>query len=193
MNKYHTISLNEYDQWISVSGDSNKPLLLVLHGGPGTPCMSLFRKWNKPLLDDFLVVTWDQRGTGRSFDKMLDKATLSVSQLVKDTHQLTNYLKDTYKKEKIYLMGHSFGATLGLKVVHESPEDYYAYFGVSQFVNARKNEASCYKWLLEEATKRKDKGAIKVLKKIGAPADGFYRGGLKMTMKTQVKYQPSCA
>ncbi len=185
MKAYHSLTLNGYDQWISVIGDQSKPLLLILHGGPGSPCMAFFRKWNQPLLDDFLVVTWDQRGTGRSYSKSLDVSTLTTDQIVKDTHALTNYLQETYKRDKIYIMGHSFGATLGLRVIHEQPENYHAYFAISQFVNARENEAECYKWLVSEANKRKDLKALKILKKVEPPVDGFYKGGLKDTMKAK--------
>ena len=48
IKEYFSIELNGLSQWISITGDENKPVLLLLHGGPGTPCMNLFRKWNKP-------------------------------------------------------------------------------------------------------------------------------------------------
>lgn len=185
MNIYKAITINDSEQWIAVNGDPHKPLLLLLHGGPGTPCMTFFRKWNAPFLDDFLVVTWDQRGTGRSFNKSLDPSTLSVDQIVADTHTLTNYLKETFNKDKIYILGHSFGATVGLKVISEKPENYHAYFAVSQFINAEKNEAESYNWLLKEAEKRDDKKALRTLKKIGAPIDGFYKDGLSGTIKAK--------
>ncbi|MBI9103499.1 MAG: alpha/beta hydrolase [Spirochaetales bacterium] len=185
MDEYFSIIINDSTQWLAIRGDKNKPVLLILHGGPGTPSMNLFRKWNKPLEKDFLVVTWDQRGTGRSNSKDLDRDSLTINQLVEDTCSLTIYLKDQYKKDKIYLMGHSFGTTLALKTIIRYPDDYAAYFGISQFVNASKNESSCYDWLLHEAEARNDKKGLKMLLSVGRPVDGFYKSGLKGTVKVK--------
>lgn len=182
---YGAVEVNGVNQWISVRGDIEKPLMLILHGGPGTPCMSLFRTKSKHLLDDFLVATWDQRGTGRSHYKNMDISKLKVAQIVKDTHAVTQHLKKQYNKEKIYLMGHSFGATVGLQASYERPQDYHAYLGVSQFVNATENELQCYNMVKKEAIKNNDKKDLETLQKIGQPIEGFYKGGLKHTIKVK--------
>lgn len=75
----------------------------------------------------------------RSNTKELDKASMNLNQLISDTHELIVYLKLKFSKEKIYIMGHSFGATLALKTISKYPEDYAAYFGISQFVNTTEN------------------------------------------------------
>ncbi|MGL1890880.1 MAG: alpha/beta hydrolase [Spirochaetaceae bacterium] len=185
IKEYFQMDLNGCRQWISITGNTDKPVLLLLHGGPGTPSMNLFRMWNKPLLRDFLVITWDQRGTGRSNIKTLDPNTLTIDQLVSDTNQLTLYLKERFNREKIYLMGHSFGATLGLKTVAKYSKNYEAYFGISQFVNTTENEKSCYNWVKAEAERRNDSSALKLLNIIGEPVEGFYINGLKDTMKVK--------
>lgn len=185
INEYFAKEINGAYQWISISGDETKPVLLLLHGGPGTPSMNLYRKWNKPLLDDFLLVTWDQRGTGRSNTKELDRSTLTLNQLIEDTHTLTQYLKERFNQSSIYIMGHSFGATLALKTISMYPDDYCAYFGISQFVNAAENESSCYRWVKSEAQKRNDIKAMKILQQTGEPIDGFYKAGLKSTIKVK--------
>jgi len=182
---YGAVNINGLDQWISVRGDKSKPLILILHGGPGTPCMSLFRKKSEHLLDDFLVATFDQRGTGRSHYKNIDVSTLTVAQIVKDIHAVTEYLKKEYSKDKIYLMGHSFGATVGLQASYERPQDYHAYLGVSQFINTTKNEQVCYDMVKEIAEQKGNKKDLAMLEAIGTPVDGFYKGGLKHTVKVK--------
>jgi pimeloyl-ACP methyl ester carboxylesterase len=74
------------DQWITIRGqDRSNPVLLVLHGGPGSPESYLVRQF-LPLERHFVVVQWDQRGSGKTLgraggpvDPNLDIATESRS------------------------------------------------------------------------------------------------------------------
>jgi proline iminopeptidase len=170
------------DQWISIrANDDSKPVLLMLHGGPGTPSMSLFRKYNRPLRDHFVMVTWDQRGTGRSFSKDIPVESMTMEQLIRDAHEVTEYAKDRFTTDRVFILGHSWGATLAMQVIDRKPDDYLAYFGVSQFVNADRNEAESYEFALRKAIEHEDKRSLRVLEKIGRPIEGFYAGGLKDT------------
>lgn len=178
MKDYFKLDMGGYPQQVSITGDERKPILLLLHGGPGTPCMSFFRQMNAPLLEDFLMVTWDQRGTGRSYSKKLDLSTITLNQIVQDTHLLTRYLLQRFKKDKLYILGHSFGATVALQVITEAPENYHAYFGVSQFVNTCKNEQHCYEGVMDLAKKANNHRAVKRLQAIGKPVQGFYSGNM---------------
>lgn len=182
MYDYFSMELGGTPQQIMISGDETKPVLLFCHGGPGTPTMSFLRKWNQPLMDMFLLITWDQRGCGRSNTKDLDPDTINIDTIRSDTHQLTAYIKQRFNREKIFIMGHSFGATLALSVIKEKPEDYYAYFAVSQFVNTAKNEKACYDFLVGEATKAGDKKVLRKLMDVGAPVDGYYKRPIKDLM-----------
>ena len=63
------VNINETEQWITIRGqDVNKPILLHLGmggpGGGGFATRSLF----EPLEKDFVVVSWDEPGTGKSFN-----------------------------------------------------------------------------------------------------------------------------
>ena len=170
-------------QWISIwAEDDTKPVLLMLHGGPGTPSMSLFRKYNGTLAKHFILVTWDQRGTGRSFSRNIPPQSMRMEQLIEDTHEITAYVQDRFAQKKIYILGHSFGATLALQVIDRYPKDYLAYFAVSQFVNATRNEAECYEFVLQKATECDDLKSLKTLRQVGRPVEGFYENGLKGTV-----------
>lgn len=162
--------------------DDTKPVLLMLHGGPGTPSMSMFRKYNRELAKHFILVTFDQRGTGRSYYKNIPPQTMTIEQLIEDTHEITMYIKKRFNQPKIFILGHSFGATLALQVIDRYPQDYLGYFAVSQFVNASRNETESYEFAMRLAKEHNDQKSIKKLKQIGTPQDGFYTGGLKATM-----------
>jgi pimeloyl-ACP methyl ester carboxylesterase len=104
--------------------------LLFLHGGPGASATIMFKKMNKELEKDFTVVCWGQRRAGISFIKKMDKAKLTVPQLIDDAHILIEYLCKCFSKEKIYLVGHSLGSRLGMYVVSMYPERIAGYISV---------------------------------------------------------------
>lgn len=129
------IKLGGMDQWILIRGnDVSNPVLLWLHGGPGAAQMPIAHHFDKNLEKDFIVVHWDQRGAGKSNPKDFDEQTMTFEQFITDAHELTQYLKRRFNTEKIYLVGHSWGTQLGIKMVQLYPEDYFAYIGIGQAV-----------------------------------------------------------
>ena len=133
VSKLEKLTLGGIEQWITVRGKQKElPILLYLHDGPGSPQTGAQRKYNAILEDYFLVVNWDQRGAGKSYTPHIPADTMNFEQLLSDAYELVLYLKDTYQKEKIFLMGHSFGAALGLLFAHRYPELIQAYIGINQ-------------------------------------------------------------
>jgi pimeloyl-ACP methyl ester carboxylesterase len=127
------LKIGGVNQWILIRGyDQTKPVLLFLRGGPGMPSMYLAHKFQPELERDFVVVHWDRRGAGKSFDAHLQISTLSVRQTLNDTYELTLMLRERFHKQRIYLVGHSWGSYLGLLAVHEHPEYYSAFIGMGQ-------------------------------------------------------------
>lgn len=140
INTLEKIALNGTPQWISIRGtDRSKPVLLFLHGGPGSANLALVRRQMPALEEHFVVVNWDQRGAGKSV-QIFSKQDLNAAQLHADTHALVEYLKSRFKVEKIYLAGFSWGTVLGLTYAAEHPENLHAYFGISQFINGLEGE-----------------------------------------------------
>lgn len=126
------------DQWILIRGyDQTKPVLLFLHGGPGMPSMYLAHEFQSELERDFVVVHWDRRGAGKSFDAHLQVSALSVRQTLNDTYELTRNLRERFHQQRIYLVGHSWGSYLGLLAVYEHPEYYSAFVGMGQPAGSR--------------------------------------------------------
>ncbi|MCC6613096.1 MAG: alpha/beta hydrolase [Anaerolineae bacterium] len=132
------------------SKDLSKPVLLFLHGGPGMPTYFLNRRYPADLENDFTVCWWEQRGAGLSYHAGMSAATLTVEQLIADTLEVTNYLRQRFGQDKIYLMGHSWGSFLGLQVAARTPEIYHAYIGISQVTYQLKSEKWAYDYMLQQ-------------------------------------------
>ncbi len=144
------VEIGGVDQWIMANGKSDDlPVLLWLHGGPGAAIMSGGRYFNGPLEDEFIVVHWDQRGAGKSNSEDIDESTLNVDQFVSDVESMTEYLKERFGKEKIFLMGHSWGSYIGILSVSKNPENYYGYIGISQIVALQEQQVLAHAELVK--------------------------------------------
>lgn len=172
------IEIGGVEQALLIRGkDVNNPVLLFVHGGPGTPYDGLAYRFQAPLEEKFVVVQWDQRGSGKSY-KGTPKEAITVEQILKDAHQVMQYLTKRFDKQKLYLVGHSWGSYLGMYLVQRHPELIHAYIGASQGVDMIEQERFSHNLALEEAQKRGDKKVQKRLKKIGEvpyenPRDAF--------------------
>jgi pimeloyl-ACP methyl ester carboxylesterase len=117
----------------------DNPVLLYLTGGPGGTDMGAIRR-DVTLEQNFTVVAWDQRGAGKSYSALDPTETFTVQQLVADTVEVTNYLRDRFDEDRIYLVGQSWGSTLGVLAVEQHPELYHALVGVGQMVSQRETD-----------------------------------------------------
>jgi pimeloyl-ACP methyl ester carboxylesterase len=129
------------------SKDAAHPVLLYLHGG--LPEYFLTDRYPTGLENDFTVVWWEQRGAGLSYGPGIPPETMTLEQFVADTLSVTDYLRDRFSKEKIYLMAHSGGTFIGLQAAARAPEAYHAYIGVAQVVHQRESERLAYEYMLE--------------------------------------------
>lgn len=162
-------------QWISIRGnDLRNPILLVLHGGPGSPEMPAAWTFQSPWEDYFTVVEWDQRGTGKTYEANSPArmaAGMTAQGMENDAAGLVSYLRQRFHKKKIFLMGHSWGTVLGVMLARDHPDWLYAYIGVGQVVNARDGERLGYEFALREAQAHHNRAAIDQLRAI-APYPG---------------------
>jgi pimeloyl-ACP methyl ester carboxylesterase len=85
--------------YLQVRGaDRTAPVLLWLHGGPGGAERPLFRYFNGGLERHFVVVYWDQRGAGRSFDAKADPDSANITQACRaSTESRLNVLIDSLR------------------------------------------------------------------------------------------------
>lgn len=159
-----------------VSNDESLPVLLFLHGGPGVVNRHSILSSHLDLLDSFTIATWDQRGTGGSYYNVSNDS-LTIKQLVEDAREVVEYLCKTFNKEKIFVIGGSWGSLLGIRLTYAYPEKIAAFVGFGQFVNGAKNEEISYQFTLDGAKQANDLDAIKQLEKVGPPVKGMYKGG----------------
>jgi len=167
-------SVGGISQWLLIRGrDVDNPVLLFLHGGPGSPEMPVMPGFSKELEERFIVVHWDQRGAGKTNHISIPKESFTIQQFINDAHELTGILKKRFDEDKIYLVGHSWGSLLGTLTAHRYPEDYHAYVGIGQCVDMQRNESISYNFALDQARKGENKRAARELESIGPPP---YRG-----------------
>ena len=176
------IELNGRAQWISVRGwDTNKPVLLFLAGGPGGTQMGAVRHELAELEKHFVVVGWDQPGSGKSYYAEKTR-NITVDTYVEDGHALTEYLKERFSREKIYLVGESWGSALGIFLAHKYPESYHALIGTAQMVDFAETERLDYAKAMELAKSKGDTAIVARLTKNGSPP--YY--GKDVTRKSAV-------
>jgi pimeloyl-ACP methyl ester carboxylesterase len=137
--------------------DVNAPILLYLHGG--MPDYFLTERYPSGLDELFTVVWLDQRGAGRSYDPA-ESGSASMSDMVADVLAFTEYLRERFSREQLYLMGHSGGSYLGIKVIEAKPDAYAAYIGVAQIANQKLSEKLSYDYILAAYAGRPDRKRI---------------------------------
>jgi pimeloyl-ACP methyl ester carboxylesterase len=173
------VPIGGIEQYISIRGeDRDNPVILFLHGGPGdatNPWGYLaFRSW----LKDFTVVQWDQRGAGRTLRKSGASIapTITIEHMTQDGVELADYLRKSLQKEKLILVGHSWGSILGLSMTKARPDLFYAFVGTGQVGDATRNYAVAYEALLTKARALKERTAVEELLAIGPPPYPDFRG-----------------
>jgi pimeloyl-ACP methyl ester carboxylesterase len=168
------IELGGVPQWLLVRGkDRSKPVLLYLHGGPGSAFIPFARQFSSRLEENFVVVHWDQRGAGKSCSDAVPDETLNLEQYLADTHELVLALRKRFGVEKIFLVGHSWGSVLGVLTVQRHPELFHAYVGLGQVVNMRRNEEISYRYVVDRARAEGNQEALDALEPIHPPYDSI--------------------
>ncbi len=165
------ITLGGLKQWIFIRGeDRNNPVLLVLHGGPGSPigCMPSSRTFDAELIKHFTVVHWDQRGAGKSYNRDTPIDSMTFDRLVEDCNESIDYLRNKLNTQKVFLIGYSAGSITGIKTAHKYPKKIHAYVGISQYINDYERERSWCNFIAEEAEKSGDVKIQNAIKARGA-------------------------
>jgi len=174
------IKLGNMKQFITIRGkNQSNPILLLLHGGPGTTQTHLFNTHNIKLENHYTLVNWEQRGAGKSYNKNIDSKTMTEKQFIQDTHELTMYLKQRFNKKKIFILGHSWGSHIGLLTAAKFPNDYHGYIAIGQSIDIKQSEDISYQNILKKAKEDNNHEAIDELLKFGPPRNGKYKGGIK--------------
>lgn len=142
-----TINIGGIEQYLYIRGQhTGNPVILFLHGGPGISMTPVLHTYQYEWEQDYTIVNWDQRNTGRTY--FLNKknaadvlATLSADRLVEDIHEITLYLAKRFNQQSIIIMGHSWGTIIGTMFVQRYPELTKAYISISQIVHLNEGAA----------------------------------------------------
>lgn len=165
INESMYIDINGSKQWINIYGeDLNNPVLLYLHGGPGSATSEIDYAFTRKWADIYTVVTWDQRNCGKSYDKSQNKIKLTKEIFMKDGKVLTEFIRSYLGVDKISILGHSWGSIYGANLVLEYPDYYNFFIGCGQLVDAVENEEA----FILEARKwaKDDEETLKLIEKI---------------------------
>lgn len=179
-----TVRIGGHDQALLLRGHSaDNPVLLYLSGGPGQSDLPYSRVLFADLAQDFVVVSWDQRGTGKSYAALHPASTLTLDRAVSDVIEVTEYLRQRFGEEKIYLLGESWGSTLGVLAAQRRPDLYHGIIGSGQMVSQRETDRRLYGDLTALAAQRGDDRLASRLADFGEPpyrdlpyANGFVMG-----------------
>ncbi len=164
-----TVTLGGKPQALMLRGRStDNPVLLHLAGGPGGTDLGAMRA-DTSLEEHFVVVVWDQRGTGKSYAALDPVATLTLEQMVSDTLELADYLRQRFNEERIYLTGNSWGTILGTLAVQRRPDLFHAYVGTGQMVSPPETDAMFYEDTLAWAEQGGDHALVATLQRNGPP------------------------
>lgn len=162
------VELNGYPQWVLIRGhDVSKPLFLLLHGGPGESSLWLAHHTMKELERRFVCVNWDQRGAGKSYVPGPDPSSMTIEQFYEDTVSLIEHLLARFGREKLLLLGHSWGGLLATRVAARRPELLHGVILMNPAIDNRRGEDLSYRWALEQARDRSDDKMVRTLEQLG--------------------------
>lgn len=168
---HEDMTINGVPQRITIRGkDKNNPVLLIVHGGPGAPILPVVYKIAGIDLEDlFTVCYWDQRGSGLAYNDSIPNSSITLDHIIDDGIYLSEYLIDTFNKDKIYIEGLSWGTAVAAYMVQKQPELYHAYIGSGLMANLSLSEELSYEFALAESQKHNDTISVNLLNQIGRP------------------------
>ncbi len=154
--------------WVK-GNDSQKPLFLFLHGGPGNSVMPYAKKFSGQLYDHFVVVHWDQREVGETLARNSSPQPFSLELLEQDAEQVVDSLLTHFHRQKLYLAGHSWGTALGFHLVRSRPQQIEAFITIGSMIHQQQSERMALELLKKEAGKKNDESALSELRSIDIP------------------------
>ncbi|MBN2224849.1 MAG: alpha/beta fold hydrolase [Deltaproteobacteria bacterium] len=165
-----TVDIAGIKNWLVIRGRNiHNPVLLFLHGGPGSPELPLLRHFNEPLEDEFVLVYWEQPGTCKSYSPDIRGSDLTVDKFVDYTKGIIDYIRARFGQDRVYVMGHSWGSALAVLTAKKYPEVLHAVIGVGQVVDIVAGEIASFRLALSRAREEKNETAISELAGLGDP------------------------
>jgi proline iminopeptidase len=194
VERLEKVTIGGIDQWVSIRGkDVRNPVLLLIHGGPGYVSMPMSWWFTRGWEEYFTVVQWDQRGAGKTYllnDPAVIGPTMTRERMLADAEEMTTWVRHELGKEKIFVLGHSWGSYLGLELAKRHPDWLHAYIGVGQLTDGPESERRGWRFTMDAARRAGNAEAVDQLQAI-AP---YFPPGQKASLKdilTQRKWLDS--
>lgn len=187
---FDTINIGGIRQVVSYTGSAEQPVILFLHGGPGSSRMRQADLFSGELSKHFLVVQWDQRETGKTVELNRSPLPITLERMEDDTHEMILALLQKFKQPKLFLVGESWGTVPGFKMASAYPELLYAYLAFSPVIKQVESERILIDTL--KASNRSNKVARKELNAVKIPFENaeqvfysrkwlFHHDGIKLS------------
>jgi len=170
---YDTLTIGNLKQIVSYTGNKDLPIILFLHGGPGSSRMKQAEIFSNELQKHFMVVQWDQRDAGKTLELNKSSVPNTLELMESDTYELINVLLKKFKHKKLYLVGESWGTVLGFKMAEKHPELLNAYIAFSPVVNQSKSEQILLDVLRDKAKLMGNQLALNELNAVEIPFDNY--------------------
>lgn len=146
------VKINGSNHEVMIRGnDKDNPVIIFVHGGPGCSEIPYASKYQNLLENNFTVVNYDQRASGKSYHFFEDYSNLSSDLLVDDLLALTDYISDRLGKEKVILIGHSYGTYIATQAASKAPEKFTAYVGIGQMSDQVRSEMDGLNYVIQQA------------------------------------------
>ncbi len=116
------IELNHTKLHFATFGDPSRPVIVFLHGGPGTDFREMLRMNQRygdgyALADDHYLVFWDQRGSGLS--RRHDCGTYTLDVIDQDLDAVIDHFSPG---RSVILVGHSWGGMYATAYLNRHPD-----------------------------------------------------------------------
>ena len=188
----HFARIGGIEQWMGIRGeDRENPVLLVIHGGPGSS-YSIFtphlRSWEK----HFTIVQWDQRGACRTWARSRPRSSdeMSMDLFTRDGIEVAEFLCSHLGKSRLFLLASSFGSTFGLQIARRRPDLFYAYIGVDQNVGMVRGRQENHREVLERLRHSGLGRGVNALQRIGADPTPWTRADFDSVARWTMKSDP---
>lgn len=176
VERLETVRIGGIDQAVSIRGnDRRNPVLLMLHGGPGWVAMPTSWYFQRGWEEYFTVVQWDQRGAGKTYvanDPAAVAPTMTRERMIADAEEMVAWLRSEFGKDRIFVLGHSWGSYLGVELAQRRPYWLHAYIGIGQTSNAPESERRGWRWTLQQAERDGNAVAVAELQALAPYAVG---------------------
>jgi pimeloyl-ACP methyl ester carboxylesterase len=176
VERLEKVRIGGIDQWVSIRGtDRRNPVLLYIHGGPGYISIPMSWWFSRGWEEYFTIVQWDQRAAGKTHlltDPATIAPTLTRERMIADAEEMAVWTRRELGKDKIFVLGHSWGSFLGLQLAQRHPEWVHAYIGVAQLIDGPENERRGWHFAMDAARRAGNAEAVRELTAIapyGAP------------------------